>query len=118
MVGDKDGGGGASTQAEPGEEEELLMSGLSLKEKGEKEKDDDGRTLSALFLEGQALVEALEEGTVEGAKSREEKLTRALKLFTELAVGGSVGCVWGGRRGCLGVWVGGLVGGLVGGCED
>lgn len=83
-------------------DDETLASlrGLSLqtagKEEGEGEGMEEDRALGDLFLEGQALVEALEEGTEdqEGSEARQKKLERALKLFSGLKVG-EMGCVCG-----------------------
>ncbi len=61
------------------------LRGLSLTESGAQGDDDEGKALSALFLEGQALVEALEEGAA-AAEEREAKLARALRLFSDLKV--------------------------------
>ena len=72
-------------------DDEALASlrGLSLQTSGKGEGEEEDRALGDLFLEGQALVEALEEGTdnQEGSEARRRKLERALKLFAGLKVG-------------------------------
>lgn len=69
-----------------------LLGGLSLSQRQQQQRKEDGegRALSALFVEGQALVEALEEDP--GAEGRREKLERGMRLFTDLKVGRCVVC--------------------------